>query len=75
MMGMGKRVSCQVCGAGLVERSWSAGLLQNVCEACAQRIVDCKHESGDQRQRYDADGVGYRVWQCDVCSCEWLDPY
>jgi hypothetical protein len=48
---------------------------RGLCEPCATAIEKCPHETGDQAQRYDADGCGYRVWVCFACGAETLDPY
>jgi hypothetical protein len=66
---------CQVCSAPLGTTAWHIGMLDRLCQPCAERIEACQHDVGDQAQRYDADGCGYRVWQCAVCRGEWHDPY
>ena len=67
--------SCQRCGAKLDGVAWQVAMLDTLCHDCAQRMVACDHATGDQAQRYDADGVGFRVWRCDECGVEMFDPY
>jgi DNA invertase Pin-like site-specific DNA recombinase len=64
---------CAECDAPLVEFVYSIGFRERLCLACADRIERCAHERGDQVQRYDTDGVGFRVWRCDLCNGEWID--
>ncbi len=33
----------------------------------------CEHESGTRIQKFDADGCGYYVWQCDYCDFNEVD--
>lgn len=65
---------CSLCAAALGEYVYSIGMVRGLCEACASKIEHCPHEHGDQRQRFDNDGVGYRVWQCVDCGGAFFDP-
>lgn len=59
------RPLCPVCSLSVI--SHRVGELNIVCEPCADRMLACKHVSGESVQRFDNDGAGYKVWRCGSC--------
>jgi hypothetical protein len=59
---------CRTCGNPATH---AVGLLNAVCEPCADAMIACRHEEGTRHMEYDADGIGYFLWTCDECGyCE-----
>jgi hypothetical protein len=44
------------------------GLLNEVCEECADAMIACEHEEGTRSLEYDDDGCGYFLWTCNECG-------
>jgi hypothetical protein len=64
--------ACIVCDAPATHRV-GFGNLNLVCERCADIMIACEHNEGTVLQRYDEDGVGYRIWVCDACGFREFD--
>lgn len=65
---------CKDCGKPLHLGDTCARVLFGViCEACADELNKCPHESGHVTQHYDEDGCRFHVWSCDNCALQTFD--
>jgi hypothetical protein len=60
------------CGKPATHFVGSWGHLNRCCEACADGMIACKHETMTRSQSFDTDGCGYYLSTCDYCG--YIEP-